>query len=72
MTIEDNMAAFAELGFAPHVAGLPAERDLATTVHGPDDLAAGDHLARPGCRPCTRTARSRWPGPRPPAAPRWG
>lgn len=30
----DNMAAFAELGLAPHVAGLPAERDLATTVMG--------------------------------------
>jgi L-lactate dehydrogenase (cytochrome)/glycolate oxidase len=29
---EDNVAAFAELGFAPHVAGNPAQRDLATTV----------------------------------------
>ena len=28
------MAAFAELGFAPHVAGLSAKRDLATTVMG--------------------------------------
>ena len=26
--------AFGELGFAPHVAGLPAERDLSTTVMG--------------------------------------
>ena len=33
-TREDNVAAFAELGFAPHVAGNPAERDLATTVLG--------------------------------------
>ncbi|RAG82427.1 mycofactocin system-associated heme/flavin dehydrogenase [Streptacidiphilus pinicola] len=33
-TYEDNMAAFAEAGFAPHVAGLPAKRDQATTVLG--------------------------------------
>jgi len=33
-TREDNVAAFAELGFAPHVAGNPAARDLATTVLG--------------------------------------
>ena len=26
--------AFAELGFAPHVAGLPATREMATTVMG--------------------------------------
>ncbi|MDQ2724526.1 MAG: mycofactocin biosynthesis FMN-dependent deaminase MftD [Actinomycetota bacterium] len=34
LTVEDNIAAFAELGFAPHVAGLAAERDLATKVMG--------------------------------------
>lgn len=34
LTREDNVAAFAELGFAPHVAGNPADRDLATTVLG--------------------------------------
>ena len=34
LTIDDNMAAFAELGFAPHVAGHQAERDLSTTVMG--------------------------------------
>jgi len=33
-TREDNVAAFAELGFAPHVAGNPAQRDLATTALG--------------------------------------
>ncbi|HXZ64381.1 MAG TPA: pre-mycofactocin synthase MftD [Streptosporangiaceae bacterium] len=33
-TRADNIAAFAELGFAPHVAGNPAQRDLATTVLG--------------------------------------
>ena len=34
VTIRDNVAAFAELGFAPHVAGLPATREMATTVMG--------------------------------------
>jgi len=34
LTVSDNVAAFSELGFAPHVAGLPAKRDLATTVMG--------------------------------------
>ncbi|HVV24320.1 MAG TPA: pre-mycofactocin synthase MftD [Pseudonocardiaceae bacterium] len=33
-TVEDNVAAFGELGFAPHVADLPNRRDLATTVMG--------------------------------------
>jgi L-lactate dehydrogenase (cytochrome)/glycolate oxidase len=34
LTTDDNVAAFSELGFAPHVAGLSATRDLATTVMG--------------------------------------
>ncbi|ACV77190.1 pre-mycofactocin synthase MftD [Nakamurella multipartita] len=34
LTVADNQAAFGELGFAPHVAGLSAKRDLATTVMG--------------------------------------
>jgi pre-mycofactocin synthase len=33
-SLADNVAAFAELGFAPHVAGNQARRDLATTVLG--------------------------------------
>jgi L-lactate dehydrogenase (cytochrome)/glycolate oxidase len=33
-TIEDNTAAFAELGFAPRVAGMHADRDLSTNVLG--------------------------------------
>jgi heme/flavin dehydrogenase (mycofactocin system) len=33
-TIDDNLAAFGELGFAPHVAGLPEKRDMAVTVMG--------------------------------------
>ena len=34
ITVEDNVAAFGELGFAPHVAGLADSRDLATKVMG--------------------------------------
>jgi heme/flavin dehydrogenase (mycofactocin system) len=34
LTLEDNVAAFAELGFAPHVVGSSVERDLTTTVMG--------------------------------------
>lgn len=33
-TIDDNITAFAELGFAPRVVGHHAERDLSTTVLG--------------------------------------
>ena len=34
LTVDDNIAAFAELGFAPHVAGLSSKRELSTTVMG--------------------------------------
>ncbi len=34
ISVDDNMAAFAELGFAPHTAGLSSKRDLSTTVMG--------------------------------------
>ncbi|MDH6436705.1 heme/flavin dehydrogenase (mycofactocin system) [Streptomyces sp. SAI-144] len=34
LTLKDNQAAFGELGFAPHVAGLAAQRDLTTSVMG--------------------------------------
>jgi pre-mycofactocin synthase len=34
VTARDNVEAFSELGFAPHVAGLPAKRDVSTTVMG--------------------------------------
>src|SRR3954463_12079582 len=36
VTIADNVDAFAELGFAPHVIGATEKRDLATTVMGQD------------------------------------
>jgi len=34
VTLDDNSAAFAELGFRPHIADLCATRDLSTTVLG--------------------------------------
>jgi len=34
LSSSDNLASFDELGFAPHVAGLANERNLATTVMG--------------------------------------
>jgi L-lactate dehydrogenase (cytochrome)/glycolate oxidase len=34
ITVGDNTAAFGELGFAPHVAGLSAKRDMSTMVMG--------------------------------------
>ncbi|MDT4925154.1 MAG: pre-mycofactocin synthase [Pseudonocardiales bacterium] len=36
VTLEDNTAAFAELGFAPRTAGMSATRDLGTRVMGQD------------------------------------
>src|SRR5829696_9696320 len=34
LTLDDNLAAFAELGFAPHTAGLANERNMGVTVMG--------------------------------------
>jgi pre-mycofactocin synthase len=34
LTVRDNVAAFSELGFAPHVAGLSPAREMSTTVMG--------------------------------------
>jgi len=34
LTASDNTRAFSELGFAPHVVGLPAKREMATRVMG--------------------------------------
>lgn len=36
LTLKDNIAAFGEVQFAPHVAGQHAHRDLTTTVMGQD------------------------------------
>lgn len=36
VTVHDNIAAFSEIGFAPHVVGATPERDLTTSVMGQD------------------------------------
>src|ERR1700741_4644190 len=36
ITVADNVGAFSELGFAPHVIGAQEKRDLSTTVMGQD------------------------------------
>lgn len=36
ITVSDNVEAFVELGFAPHVVGAPEKRDMATSVMGQD------------------------------------
>src|ERR1700721_496345 len=36
LMIDDNVKAFREIGFSPHVAGRPATREMATTVMGQD------------------------------------
>src|SRR6201998_109306 len=36
ITVADNVEAFSELGFAPHVVGALEKRDLSTTVMGQD------------------------------------
>ncbi|MGC2678667.1 MAG: pre-mycofactocin synthase MftD [Mycobacterium sp.] len=36
LTVSDNVEAFGELGFAPHVVGAVEKRDLSTTVMGQD------------------------------------
>ena len=70
-TLNDNVAAFRELGFAPHVAELADQRDLSVTVLG--QLVSMPVICpRPGCRRCTPTGRWRSPGRRRTAAPRWG
>ena len=63
LTLADNVAAFSELGFAPHVAGWLAERDLSTTRDGRGRRAAGDPLAgrragRASRRPSRASARA--------------
>ena len=52
----DNVAAFAELGFAPHVAGASGGARPGDDGDGRGDRPAGAALARPACRPCTRRA----------------
>ena len=72
LTLDDNVNAFSELGFRPHIADLPQDRDQATTGARSGHLLPGDHLADRGAGGAARTARSRWPAPRRPPAPRSG
>ena len=46
ITVEDNIAAYGELGFAPHVAGAPATRDQSTTVMGQNISLPVDQAAK--------------------------
>jgi pre-mycofactocin synthase len=48
ITADDNVAAFREIGFRPHIADLPQERAQATSVLGQGHLLPGDHLADRG------------------------
>lgn len=45
LTVADNVAAFSELGFAPHVVGAPDKRDMATSVMGQEISDARHDLA---------------------------
>ena len=59
-TLDDNVAAFGELGFVPRIAtGLAAGARPGDHRAGPADLDAGDHLAdrRPGGQPGRRGGR---------------
>src|SRR3954464_10878113 len=47
LTTEDNLAAFAELGFSPHTAGLANQRDMGVTARG-QSIAKPARLAPPG------------------------
>ena len=62
ITLEDNLAAFTELGFAPHVAGLSRGRDMATTVMGQEIsmpvLISPTGVGRPSAAP--RHAAAVW------------
>ena len=53
VTVEDNVTAYSELGFAPHVAGLSENRDLTTKVMGQEISFPGPDLpdGRPGRAP---------------------
>jgi L-lactate dehydrogenase (cytochrome)/glycolate oxidase len=70
LTLEDNITAYSELGFAPHVAGLAQSRDLTTKVMG-QEISFPVLISPPASKPSTRAARSPWPLPLPPAAPPW-
>ena len=65
VTVADNVEAFGELGFAPHVVGALEKRDLSTTVMGQDISLpviispTGVQAVHPGRRGRGRTRRRR-------------
>ena len=68
LTVDDIVAAFAELGFAPHVAGLSSKRELSTTVLG-QSISLPVFISPTGVQAVHSTwALSR--APPPPVAPR--
>ena len=71
LTLKDNVEAFGELGLAPHVADLPRERNLATTVMGQEIALPVHHLAHggAGCHPDGEVAVARAAAAR---GQRWG
>ena len=48
ISYDDNVAAFGELGFAPHIAGPVGPPRPVDARDGPGHLDAGDHLADGG------------------------
>ena len=72
VTLQDNLAAFSELRFAPpRIANLPAARDLATSVLGQADRAAGDRVPDRRAGRAPRGRGGRGPGHGRGRAPRW-
>ena len=69
ITVADNVDAFGELGFAPHVIGAIEKRDLSTTVMGqeislpvvisPTGVQVRSEERRVG-KECCALCRSRW------------
>ncbi len=45
VTLDDNVQAFSELGWAPHVVGAQPEREMTTSVMGAGALLPGHDLA---------------------------
>ena len=71
LTVSDNVAAFDELGFAPHVAGLSAQRDLATTVMG-QPVSLPVIISPTGVQAVHPDGEVAVARPPPPGAPSWG
>ena len=71
ITLNDNVDACSELGFRPHIADLPQNREQATTVLG-QDISFPVIISPTVCRPSTRRVRSPSRAPPRPRARRSG